>query len=120
MVIPVPLKAGLYRVVVETKDGFGKPVTARETFEVIDPAATRYDVKVPNHFVAPKWSVEPGEAFTAIWGTGYPSGRAFVEVECNGQVLQRYWTKGPRTQEVITQTPSEAMRGGFGAQPVET
>ncbi len=113
VVIPVPLKAGLYRVVVETKDGFGKPVTARETFEVIDPAATRYDVKVPNHFVAPKWSVEPGEAFTAIWGTGYPSGRAFVEVECNGQVLQRYWTKGPRTQEVITQTPSEAMRGGF-------
>jgi hypothetical protein len=111
--IAVPLKAGLYRAVVETKDRFGKAVTARETFEVIDPAATRYGVKVPNLFAAPQWQVEPGEKFQAFWGTGYLSGRAFVEVECNGQVLQRYWTKGERTQEVIAQTPTEAMRGGF-------
>ncbi len=111
--IAVPLKAGLYRAVVETKDRFGKAVTARETFEVIDPVATRYGVKVPNHFAAPQWQVEPGEKFQAFWGTGYLSGRAFVEVECNGQVLQRYWTKGERTQAVIAQTPTEAMRGGF-------
>ncbi|HLP03362.1 MAG TPA: alpha-2-macroglobulin family protein [Opitutaceae bacterium] len=111
--IAVPLKAGLYRAVVETKDRFGKAVTARETFEVIDPAATRYGVKVPNHFAAPQWFVEPGEKFQAYWGTGYSVGRAFVEVECNGQVLQRYWTKGERTQEVVAQTPTEAMRGGF-------
>ena len=113
VVIPVTLKAGLYRVVAESTDRFGKPVTARETFEVIDPAATRYGVKVPELFAAPKWYVEPGEKFSAFWGTGYPSGRLFVELECNGKLLQRYWTKGERTQELITQTPTEAMRGGF-------
>ncbi len=113
VVVPVTLKAGLYRVVVETKDSFGKPVTARETFEVIDPAATRYGVKVPELFAAPKWHVEPDEKFTAFWGTGYPSGRLFVEIECNGKLLQHYWTKGERTQEAIAFTPTEAMRGGF-------
>jgi uncharacterized protein YfaS (alpha-2-macroglobulin family) len=111
--IAVQLPAGLYRAVVETKDRFGKPVTARSTVEVVDPAATAYGVKVPNHFAAPQWSVEPGATFTALWGTGYPSGRAFVEIEYAGKRLQSYWTKADRTQALVEQKVTEAMRGGF-------
>ena len=86
------LPAGLYRAVVETKDRFGKPVTARSMVEVVDPAAKTYGVKVPNHFTASAWSVVPGEAFTALWGTGYGSGRGFVVIESDGKRLQSYWT----------------------------
>jgi uncharacterized protein YfaS (alpha-2-macroglobulin family) len=107
------LPAGLYRAVVETKDRFGKQVTARSTVEVVDPAAPAYGVKVPNHFVAPQWSVEPGTTFTALWGTGYAEGRAFVEIERDGQRLQSYWTKPGRTQALVEQKVTEALRGGF-------
>ncbi|HPK50176.1 MAG TPA: alpha-2-macroglobulin family protein, partial [Opitutaceae bacterium] len=107
------LPAGLYRAVVETKDRFGKTVTARTPLEVVDPQATTYGVKAPNHFAAPQWLVEPGATFTALWGTGYPSGRAFVEVECDGKRLQSYWTKAGRTQALVEQPVTESMRGGF-------
>ncbi|MBP8961731.1 MAG: hypothetical protein KBG39_02180 [Opitutaceae bacterium] len=107
------LPAGLYRAVVETKDRFGKPVTARSMVEVVGPAAPAYGVKVPNHFAAPAWSVEPGATFAALWGTGYDRGRAFVEIECDGKRLQSYWTKAGRTQALVEQEVTEALRGGF-------
>ena len=37
--LKLDLAAGLYRAVLETKDGFGKAVTARLTIQVLDPAA---------------------------------------------------------------------------------
>jgi hypothetical protein len=107
------LPAGIYRVSLVTTDRFGKEITARETIEVVDPHAPRYGVKVPNFFGAPNWSVEAGDKFTALWGTGYDSGRAFVEVECAGKILQRYWSKGDRTQAIVEQAVTEEMRGGF-------
>jgi len=107
------LRAGIYRVSLETTDRFGKRVTARETIEVVDPRVPHYGVKVPNFFGAPAWFTEVGGKFTALWGTGYDSGHAFVEVECAGKSLQRYWTKGDRTQAVVEQTVTEEMRGGF-------
>ena len=107
------LPAGIYRVALESTDRFGKAVTARATIEVVDPRAPRYGVKVPNFFGAPNWLTEAGGTFTALWGTGYDAGRAFVEVECGGKLLQRYWTKGDRTQATVEQAVTEDMRGGF-------
>jgi hypothetical protein len=107
------LAAGIYRASLETKDRFGRAVIARHTFQVVDPGARRYAVKLPNLFTSPKWSVEPGEKFTALWGTGYDSGRAFVELECNGKSLASYWTNLTRTQERIEQAVTEEMRGGL-------
>ena len=111
--ITAPLKAGIYRASLETTDRFGKKVTARQTIEVIAPRDSRYSVKRANRFVAPKWSLEPGEDFSAVWGTGYDSGCAFVEMECNGQRLQSYWTSARRTQERIELPVTPEMRGGF-------
>ncbi|MEO6006049.1 MAG: alpha-2-macroglobulin family protein [Opitutus sp.] len=108
-----PLAAGIYRAVVETKDRFGHAVTARTTVLVVDPQAPRYGVKLANHFVAPKWSIEPGKPFTALWGTGYDHGRALVELESNGKVLKTYWTASDRTQAVVDLPVLEVMRGGF-------
>ncbi len=111
--IPVPLKAGVYRATVETKDRFGKLVTARQTIQVVDPTAKRFGVRIANYLAAPAWSVEPGDTFTALWGTGYDSGRAYIELECRGQVLRAWWTDPSRTQEVIQERVTETMRGGF-------
>ncbi|MBM4027267.1 MAG: hypothetical protein FJ280_17955, partial [Planctomycetes bacterium] len=111
--VPVSMKAGIYRASVQTQDRFGKSVTARQTIHVVDPAASRFDVRIAHHLAAPQWSVEPGESFIALWGTGYESGRAYIELECRGQVLRAWWTDPKRTQEVIQEPITEAMRGGF-------
>ncbi|MBN1510024.1 MAG: hypothetical protein JW955_24475 [Sedimentisphaerales bacterium] len=111
--ITVPLGAGIYRAMLTTQDRFGKPVTAQQTIQVVDPEANHFNVRVANYFAAPSWSVEPGETFTALWGTGYDTGRAYVELECRGQVLRAWWTDPNRTQERITQEVTEDMRGGF-------
>ena len=107
------LPAGIYRAVLETTDAAGQKVSAYSTFEVWDPAATRYAPKLANRFAVQKTSLEPGEELLAWWGTGYERGRGLVEVWCDGQPLQAYWTDAARTQHAIRQTVTEAMRGGF-------
>jgi len=114
--LSLTLEAGVYRAVLNTQDRFGTPVTALHTIHVVDPQADHFTVRVPNHFAAPKWSLEPGELFTALWGTGYETGRAYVELECRGRVLSAWWTDPNRTQEVIEQDITEDMRGGFTAR----
>jgi uncharacterized protein YfaS (alpha-2-macroglobulin family) len=107
------LKEGAYRAILETKDSFGKEVKALLPVLVLNPKAKRFGVKIPNHVAASTWRVEPGDSFKAIWGTGYPKGRAFVEIVHRKKVLQSYWTDGKVTQAKIEQKVSEAMRGGF-------
>ena len=80
------LDAGLYRAVVETKDRFGKEVSAKLQIRVLKPETRRLVLKIPNLFVAPKWTLEPGQEFMALWGTGYDKGRAFIEVEHRGKI----------------------------------
>jgi hypothetical protein len=75
------LKVGCYRAVFETVDKYGKKVTAREQLTVVDTSANKFGVKIPNILTAPRWSVEPGEEFIALWGTGYDSGIAYVQIE---------------------------------------
>lgn len=113
VVIPLVLQAGAHRAILETQDRFGKAVAARHTIHVVDPQAEHFNVRVANHFAAPKWSFEPGEPFMALWGTGYDTGRAYVELECRGELLRAWWTDPNRTQEVIEQEVTEYMRGGF-------
>lgn len=110
--ISASLPAGLYRAELSTQDRFGRAVTARHTVQVLDPTAARFSAKLPDHLAAPTWSVEPGSEFTALWGTGYDTGRAYVELECNGRTLKRYWTAANRTQELISLPITEDMRGG--------
>lgn len=111
--VSTTLGAGAYRAVLETQDRFGKAVTAQETITVVDPQASEFATPIPNYFEAPTWSVEPGGTFIAVWGTGYDVGRAYVEVECRGEVLRSWWTESGRTQEVVSQDVTESMRGGF-------
>lgn len=107
------LPAGMYRAILETTDKFGKKVTAKYQFTVLNPAADKFNVKVPNLVTAPKWSVEVGEEFTMLWASGYDTARAFVEVEHRGKVVQSFWTEKNATQFTLKVPVKEEMRGGF-------
>ena len=111
--LSVDLEAGIYRALLQTQDRFGKSVAAQHTIHVVDPQVKHFNVHIANHFAAPAWSVEPGETFVALWGTGYDTGQAYVELECRGNVLGAWWTNPDRTQEIIEQQVTEDMRGGF-------
>lgn len=111
--VSTPLAAGIYRAKLESKDRFGKAITAELPLQVIDPEAKQLNLKLPELFATPKQTLEPGETFQAIWGSGYDTARAFVEVEHRGESLQSYWTEPGRTQASIEQAIDEKMRGGF-------
>ncbi|HUP80200.1 MAG TPA: alpha-2-macroglobulin family protein, partial [Pirellula sp.] len=111
--ISIKLERGLYRAVIESQDRYGKPVRSELNLRVIDPSATKLGLNLPNLLTAPKWELQPGEKLAAIWGTGYDSGRAFVEVEHRGKSLQSFWTKPGTTQIPIAQDIVEGMRGGL-------
>ncbi len=107
------LPPGAYRAILETQDRFGNKVTARLPLQVLKPEDPKLAIKIPHLLAAQDWSVEPGKEFTALWGTGYESGRAFVEIEHRHKMIQRYWTKLGQTQQQIKQAVTEAMRGGL-------
>jgi hypothetical protein len=109
----VTLTAGMYRAVLETRDAFGKPVRSELPLRVLDPEADSLAFNVPHMLDAPIWSVEPGNDFKAVWGSGYESAQAFVEIEHRGEILQSYWTDPSNTQVQITQEVTEELRGGF-------
>jgi uncharacterized protein YfaS (alpha-2-macroglobulin family) len=107
------LSAGAYRAVLETKDAFGKPVTARLPIQVLDPAAKHPALKVPSLVAAPKWTVEPGMEFSLLWGTGYDKARAYIEIEQRRKLLQSFWTEPGKNQVTVKQAVTKALRGGF-------
>lgn len=111
--IATQLPVGAYRVVFDTQDRYGKPVTALRPLTVVNPDSARFSVKIPHFLEARAWRVEAGDEFAALWGTGYERGRAFVEIEHRGRVIQRYWTQPEATQVLVRQSVTPAMRGGF-------
>jgi len=106
------LPSGAYRAVLETRDRFGKEITALLPIQVLDPTASKLDLKIPHLLAAPKWEAQPGDDFTALWGTGYPEGRACIELARDNKIFARYWTSPGRTLQQIHIPITEAMRGG--------
>jgi hypothetical protein len=109
----VKLAAGAYRAVFETKDRFGKKVTAQTLVLVVDPAAEKFPVKVPFWAGAPSLELQPGDELHALWGSGYDRARAFIEIEHRGKIVQRFWSDAARTQQGAKFKVTEDHRGGF-------
>ncbi len=111
--VSTSLPPGIYRARLKTRDNAEREVDAILPLQILDPDADRLNIRLPQLVRTRQESLEPGETLEALWGTGYDSGRAFVEVEHRGQLLQSYWTEPGRTQALIEQEVTEAMRGGF-------
>ncbi|MEY2410455.1 MAG: hypothetical protein QOF48_3125 [Verrucomicrobiota bacterium] len=108
-----PLGPGMFRAMLETRDRFGKKVTGRLPLRVLKPSENKLALRIPHLVAAPEWNAQPGRDFTALWGTGYEQGRAFIEIEHRNRMIQRYWTTVGTTQARIQQAVDESMRGGF-------
>ena len=107
------LDAGIYRAKLESVDQFGEKVTADLLLQVLDPKAEKLNIRIPHLFTAPSQTVEAGQEYLALWGSGYDSARAYIEIEHRGKILQSFWTDPKRTQQTIRQNVSKSMRGGF-------
>ena len=107
------LAAGAYKAVFKTTDATGQAITAEVPFQVFDLEANKFTTPLANVFAAESWTIAPGEEFVGIWGTGYENGRAYVEIEHRGEVVEAYWTDADRTQVPIRFAVSDEHRGGF-------
>ena len=67
---------------------------------MLDPSADKLTLRLPHLFAAPKWSLEPGSKFTALWGSGYEKARAFIEIEHRRKTIQAYWTDAAKTHAI--------------------
>ncbi len=112
-VLEHPLPRGIYRVVLETEDRFGKKVSTELSLQVLDPDAEQFQDRIPSYIGSPSWTVQPGDELQVLWGSGYEECRAFVEVEHRGTVIKSFWTDRTKTQLDLRQEVTEAMRGGF-------
>lgn len=111
--IATRLNEGTYKAILETKDEYGKKVTAMLPIIVTNPGSNKFSIKVPSFYMPKSQTVEVGDKFQALWGTGYDSGRAFIEIYRNGKCLNSYWTENPNTQSLIEVPVTEDYRGGF-------
>ncbi|MGM0442285.1 MAG: alpha-2-macroglobulin family protein [Elusimicrobiota bacterium] len=108
------LEAGLYRLKAQSKDKFGTETENMRTFKVLPPRdATSFPLKIPSHIDVKNRTLLPGEKLDVVWGTGYPSGRAFFEIEHKGEFLKRVQSPEGNTQHRFTFPVSEKLRGGF-------
>ncbi|MFM2220281.1 MAG: hypothetical protein RLZZ553_29 [Verrucomicrobiota bacterium] len=112
------LEAGEYRAILETTDRGGKKVTALLPLRVLDLKAQRFPIKIAHHLEAKSWSVEPGQEFIALWGTGYEKGRFYHEIEHRGIILRKGWSDGSITQQVLRFPITEEHRGGLTLRTV--
>ena len=108
----VKLPVGLYRAVLESKDSYGKPIRSELNIKVLDPEQPKLGMKLPHVFTIQSDTLQPGQTWTALWGTGYPNGRALIEIERRGRTLKSYWTDPNKTQTTIELPIEESMRGG--------
>ncbi|HOT75368.1 MAG TPA: alpha-2-macroglobulin family protein [Candidatus Wallbacteria bacterium] len=107
------LKPGVYKAVLSTTDAFGNKISAFVPFIVNDLKAEKFGVRVPQYFVSRSQSVEIGDKYQGFWGSGYESGRAFVEIIRDNKIISKYWTPAAQTAHVIEVPVGEEMRGGF-------
>jgi hypothetical protein len=107
------LPTGHYRARFEAPDANGKPVRAESVVRVLDVSRSASPFRIPNLFAARAWSVEVGDEFLGVWGSGYPDARAYVEVLHREAVVQKFWTAPGRTQVAIHRRVTPEMRGGF-------
>jgi uncharacterized protein YfaS (alpha-2-macroglobulin family) len=111
-----PLEAGPYRARLTSRDAFGNKVSAVLQFLVCDRTSRTCAIRLPSCYTVKSSTVEVGETFEALWGTGYQKGQAFVEVFRENIPIKRFWTDAAATQSFIRLPMEERYRGGLTVQ----
>ena len=112
--LDIKLAAGLYKVECVAKDKFGKEVRAFLPLKILpDWNAEKLGIKIPSIVETNSSTIEVGRDLQVLWGTGYDTGRCFVEIEHDGAIIKRYWTDQGRTLYSFKFPVIEKFRGGF-------
>ena len=111
--IDFTLKPGVYKAVLNTNDSAGNKITAFVPFIVNDLKAEKFGVKVPHYFINRAQSVEVGDKYQGFWGSGYESGRVFIEMLVDNKIIKKYWSPAGATAHLIEIPATEELRGGF-------
>ncbi|MBR1920808.1 MAG: hypothetical protein IJ829_02250 [Kiritimatiellae bacterium] len=114
----LPLGAGAYRLVFETKDTNGK--TARDCANVcvFDPKAKHPGLAVPSLFRVEKTTVKVGETLRAFWGTGYKTGFVRVRVVNNRKTLLEQTVGGESPGWFFELPVGDENRGEFRIETI--
>lgn len=110
----ISLSAGVYKFECVSQDQFGQEVRSPLPLMVLPNwDNSRFSIKIPSIAKLQKASVEVGGKAKVLWGTGYQSGRALVEIEHKRRVVERYWTDQAVTQHSYSIPIREEHRGGL-------
>ena len=107
------LPEGIFRIIVESEDRFGKEVKAQNDVVAVSYTSPKMTVKLPFIFKITSENLKPGDTFKAFWATGYDKGPAYIELCHRNEVLKSYWTDPNKNKDFITLPVTENMRGGF-------
>ena len=108
--------SGAFIAVISGKDAFARPFESEVDFARIGGNDTHYAVKLPlvlSKTANQQQQVELGETFSFIWGSGYESARARIELSKNGKTLKTFWTQKGNTQETVEIPVTQQLAGGF-------
>ena len=109
----VKLPVGAWKAVFESTDPAGAKFIAEAAFLVIDPAADKFEIALPDYFAVETKSVQPGETFSAVWGTGYETATAHIEFFHRNELVKSFWTEPGKTLQKIEFPIQEQHRGGI-------
>lgn len=107
------LPAGAYKAVFETRDSAGQKVRSEFPFLIHNPKSDAFPVPLAYYFQSKNNTVEPGNDFVGVWGTGYKTGRAYVEFAHRGEIIKAFWTETGGTQQTLRFPIKEEHRGGL-------
>ena len=109
----VTLGQGAYRARITSRDRYGNEIISSYPFLIISTTDKKLSVAVPNLQKFKSTTVNVGSFLEMFWGTGYESGRAYIEVEHKGVIVKSLWTKQGKTQKLFRYPVSKRYRGGF-------
>ncbi len=112
--VKISLPAGLYKVECFSLDKFGKEIKAFLPLMILpDWDEKKFPIKLPFVTKEDNNTVEVNDDLEILWGTGYETGRCFVEIEHDNKIIKRYWTNKEHTQHALVFPVTEKFRGGF-------
>lgn len=107
------LDAGCYRVDARVKTKEQRIVKGRALAAVFVPGETAYTVRLFGELTVQQRTVEVGQTFRALWGSGFPAAMGEIEIWADNKLVRRFTSQTNATQLMVAMDVPETLRGGF-------
>jgi len=106
--------AGVYKLVIQSKDQYGKAVEDSSYFTVFDKDAKTLPYPMADWYQVLTNTAEPGDTAQILSGTDYNNCPFLVEVELENQVVFKEWIMHDHEQHLFSHLIKEEYRGNIG------